>query len=200
MLEHGIINPIIINYQRLSDRICTICGNEYKTSCRHCTMRIKTWGLEGTLALMEWAKSSNDITAKELLSFVNLYYVDRVYKREAVQVLKKTLRILGYKGEFIGRIHLYDDYEHIRTREHASGHHWRLRKDNCDICGGNKDLKLHHIIPLSWGGATTDSNCLTLYEVCHRKILRNLCKLLGRSRLLEYLAPHWSEIAKLAKK
>lgn len=180
--------------------ICTVCGNEYKTSCRHCTMRIKTWGLEGTLALIEWSKSSNDITAKDLLSFVNQYYVGRVHKREAVQVLKKSMRILGYKGKFIGRIHLYDDYLHIRTREHATGHRWRLRKDNCDLCGGNKDLKLHHIIPLSWGGATTDGNCLTLCEACHRKVHRNLSKLLGRNRLLEYLVPHRSEISQLAKK
>jgi 5-methylcytosine-specific restriction endonuclease McrA len=46
---------------------------------------------------------------------------------------------------------------------------WIKRRDNlkCVECGSQKNLHVHHIIPLSRGGSNHPSNLQTLCEDCH---------------------------------
>jgi 5-methylcytosine-specific restriction endonuclease McrA len=179
--------------------ICDLCGNEYTSSCRHCTLRIKTWGIDGTLKLYELAKLKRDITPEEQLSFVYTYYIGKIIKkREAICVLRTALRLLGYKGK-LNRIHLYDDYNHKRNRQITSGYRWRIRKDECELCGGTEELVLHHIVPLSWGGITSQENCITLCKKCHLLVHKKLKSHLNRGLLVKYLEPHKDDINHWAK-
>ena len=179
---------------------CEICGNNYKSVCMHCNARVATWGVGGTMAMLEMAKRKDNITGKELMDFISTYYIGRASENsDKSNVLRRSLKSLGYSGEIIGRIHTNQmDYSSMRKRELSTGHRWKLRNENCDKCGSTINLKLHHIVPLSWGGKTSTENCITLCEVCHRLTHKKLSKLLSRSLLLEYISPHKEEIQKLA--
>lgn len=37
----------------------------------------------------------------------------------------------------------------------------------CRVCGDNRVLELHHIIPQEYGGKTTRGNCVLLCPTCH---------------------------------
>ena len=37
----------------------------------------------------------------------------------------------------------------------------------CRVCGDNRVLELHHIIPQEFGGKTTKGNCVLLCPTCH---------------------------------
>lgn len=180
--------------------ICDICGHKYVRSCVHCTRRVMTWGVEGSLALYKMALRKDDIPSQELGEFIDKYYVGQTRPRSAkANVLRIALRLLGYKGHFVGRIHVNQtDYNSIRQRELSTGLRWRLRNDTCDKCGSSNDLRLHHLVPIAWGGLTSKENCVTLCKECHKEAHRELAKLLNRNLLLEYLEPHKEEIYKKA--
>ena len=180
---------------------CEICGKSYDYSCRSCTKRVTTWGQDGLLYLMELAKKEGDIQSEDLVPIVETYYRGSSKTRRAkVNVLRTALRLLGYKGKFVGRIHKNGTtYKQIRKRELTSGRRWQLRNGACDNCGSTELLSLHHIVPLAWGGKTSMENCVTLCETCHRATHRRLSGLLTREKLLEYIAPYYSEIETLAK-
>ncbi len=102
--------------------ICEICGRLYVASCIRCTKRVMTWGENGTCELIRLAKSNEDIKANYLLWFCKTYYRGKTNIRESVHTLKTSLRLLGYKGKFIGRIHKNkEDYFSIRMREISAG-------------------------------------------------------------------------------
>ncbi len=183
----------------MKSRICNRCGSQYRKSCAKCTIRIKTWGEEGTRQLLQLAKRTVDIHAEELLAFCEKYYIGKSDIRVSVTTLKIGLGILGYEGNFIGRIHKNNmDYAALRKREHEAGRRYSLRKEKCELCGSTIELRLHHIVPLSWGGLSTDDNCITLCKDCHLKTHRILSRNLSRSLLLKYLRPHQEEIIRLA--
>lgn len=181
--------------------ICEICSSEYVYSCPHCTRRIMTWGQDGLLYLMELAKSEDDIQSTDLVKIVNTYYKGKAKRMsEKANVLRIALRLLGYKGNFVGRIHKNGGtYESIRKREHEAARRYGLKKSFCEMCGKTENLRLHHIVPLSWGGLSSEENCITLCETCHRLVHKRLSKSLNRERLLGYLAPHAEEIESLAR-
>jgi 5-methylcytosine-specific restriction endonuclease McrA len=180
---------------------CEICDHEFVSWCRHCARRVTTWGQGGTVELVNWAKTNKDITADELLEFVYKYYLGKTPKRMMVHTLRTSLKIAGYQGKFTGRIRLpgHDTYQHIMRREIGRAHRWRLRKDKCDQCGGIENLRLHHIVPITWGGLTSDDNCITLCHSCHWAIHEKLKTLLSNELFLKYVAPHQEEIKKLAR-
>lgn len=180
---------------------CEICGEEYTYSCVHCTRRIMTWGEDGLIYIIGMSKRKDNIRSEELLGVVNKYYIGKSKTpSDKVNVLRTSLRLLGYKGKFDGRIHKNGmAYVQIRKREHEAGRRYKLKRDKCYKCGSTKDLYLHHILPISWGGLSTDENCITLCNDCHRKIHKKLAKKLSRERLLKYLEPHKEELAELAK-
>ena len=181
--------------------ICEICGEKYIYSCAHCTRRVMTWGEDGYLKMLEIAKKSEDILASDLFDLFTKYYHGSQKDRDNLSTtIKRALRDLGYKGKIIGRIHRNGmSYVQIRKREHRAGQRYRLRKNTCDRCGDIERLVLHHIVPVSWGGKSTPENCITLCKDCHEKTHKKLTKYLNRSKLLEYLKPHYEEIEKLAK-
>jgi hypothetical protein len=182
--------------------ICEICGKSYRYSCAHCTRRIATWGQDGLLYLIELSKTKDDISAEDLIKTVNTYYTGKASNlTDKANVLKIALRILGYKGKFVGRIHRNNSsYLAVRQRENQAGRRWGLRNSTCDKCGSEDQLRLHHIVPLSWGGISSPENCATLCESCHRKVHKELSQLLTRLKLIEYLTPHAEEIESLAKR
>lgn len=176
--------------------ICEICGSRYDYSCSKCTRRVTTWGVDGAYQIIQLARRTDDIDAKDLLAFVMEYYNGRTpNKRDAVTILKTSLRLLGYSGGFVGRIHKNgESYKQLRARENTAGKRWRLRKDSCEKCGSTDELRLHHIVPLAWGGKTSDENCITLCEKCHRATHRKLSSTLNRAYLLSILENHRSDI------
>ena len=198
----GIIN--IIRYEEIKMK-CEICGNDYVKSCIRCTRRVATWGVNGAYAIYNLAKENRDIEADELLEFIFRHYIGKVInKREAVSGLKISLKLAGYKGNFIGRIKTpsYDENNYIQHRSRVDGnaYRWRLKKDICTFCDENEDLILHHIVPVAWGGISSDENCITICPKHHRMIHKELKKSLNRMKLLEYIKPYQDEINELAYK
>lgn len=178
---------------------CELCGREFALSCRACTKRVMTWGVDGTLALYEMAKRRDDILAQELLEFANKYYVGRGSDQK-INTLKIALKIIGYKGKFIGRIHKnIQTYLAQRRRENETARRWRLKEDYCEKCGITEALQVHHIVPLSWGGVSSEENCITLCKKCHQEAHKKLGVYLNRMKLLQYLEPHKDEIYSLAQ-
>ena len=183
--------------------ICEICNHEYISSCSVCARRVLAWGTEGAYTLYGIAKRKQDIESSELLKFVNKYYLGKTTnKSRAVATLKRSLRDVGYKGKFIGRISSdnNDNYVKFKNAQKTSGRRWRLRREVCDFCKENEGLILHHIVPTSWGGVTSDENCITVCDDHHKAIHQELGKLLNRMRFLEYIKPHQDEINQLAQK
>lgn len=66
-----------------------------------------------------------------------------------------------------------------RTKVQAYGNYWDwlntrkriiLRDNNrCRLCGSTSNLQVDHIIPISRGGKTVDSNLWTLCDICHSR-------------------------------
>lgn len=180
---------------------CEICGGKYVRSCTRCTKRVATWGEHGTLALIDLAKQDGPIDSQEIVKFVDKYYIGKARTRsDKACVFRKALEILGYSGGYIGRIHKNNkSYGHLRLREHGAARRYRLKKEFCEICGADGELYLHHVVPLSWGGKSSDDNCITLCDKHHKVIHKRLNAVLNRSKLLDYLKPHKDEIERLAK-
>lgn len=42
--------------------------------------------------------------------------------------------------------------------------------DGCQVCGTDKELTVHHIVPISVGGVNTSKNTITLCLKCHQAI------------------------------
>ena len=180
---------------------CEICHREYISSCATCVKRVKAWGTEGTYLIYNLAKEERDIEVSELIEFVNQYYVGKSsHKYQSVGALKLSLKIAGYKGNFIGRVGVdKNDYKKFKYAQTALGYRWRLRREVCDYCDETENLILHHVVPTSWGGVTSDENCITVCDDHHQVIHQKLRKHLNRMRLLEYIKPHQDEIVRLAQ-
>lgn len=193
---YNIHDDYIIGYRMK----CEICGNEYTLSCRRCRSRINTWGIDGTLAIIEMAKEEGPIESNRIVEFTEKYYIGKAKTRSDVaNVFRTAMKVLGYKGTFVGRIHTNNlEYRAVRQRENQAAKRWGLRNSACDYCGSADELRVHHIVPLSWGGVSSEENCMTLCEKCHREIHSKLKNHLNRSLLLQYLGEHKDEIKELA--
>ena len=40
----------------------------------------------------------------------------------------------------------------------------------CELCGNDRNLEIHHIIPLCAGGSTSVDNLIVICGVCHAKL------------------------------
>ena len=180
---------------------CAKCGVEIVKKCIKCSAREKVWGEEGNIALIKMSKRSDDIPVKEIVDIFERYYIGRSKERsDKANTLRTTLKLLGYKGKIIGRIHENkQDYFSYRKRENQTARRTKLAKDHCELCGEENDLFMHHIFPLSLGGTTSDENVITLCNACHRKVHKKLSKLIGREKIIELLSPYADELNKLAR-
>ena len=180
--------------------ICEICGNNYISNCIRCIIRVKTWGNEGAYNIVQMANSDKDYSTEELTEFADNYYIGKSLRKFVqVETLKTSMRILGYSGKFIGRFHGKEQtYKRIRQAQQSSARRWRIRKDRCELCDNVEELRNHHIVPLAWGGITSEDNCITLCKSCHERAHKQLSKELNRTRLLEYIKPFRQEIENLA--
>jgi 5-methylcytosine-specific restriction endonuclease McrA len=61
-----------------------------------------------------------------------------------------------------------------KNREQARARRRKLKDSFCKKCGSDNDLYLHHIIPVRYGGVSSDENCITLCKNCHIKIHKKI--------------------------
>lgn len=179
---------------------CT-CGNlrgRYSSSCRSCAMRIRTWGEEGNKKLIELAHSDSNIEVNDLMFIADKYYIGKADKEDKSllrSLITRSLKILGYKGEIVGRLHDNDQsYIAYRNRLMSEATYKGYKKETCYLCGSEKELAIHHIVPISWGGGSSKENCITLCKGCHKKAHKELREDLNRQFLLELIEPHQLKI------
>lgn len=54
----------------------------------------------------------------------------------------------------------------------------------CELCGNNRNLEIHHIIPRSLGGTNEIDNLIVICNVCHARLTpRGLLTKLGLQKL-----------------
>lgn len=158
---------------------CPACGKtrlvigtpgEY---CRSCGAHICAWGADGFAAVRQIAAQPGPLEPSELYVLLQEFkgLVGRP-SHNAFASLKRTLRRLGYRGEFI-------------RRNHRPFGKWKMRNlprdTKCAHCGATGNLETHHIVPLEWGGSITDPEnlevlCVKCHDAEHRRISREIRK------------------------
>ena len=73
----------------------------------------------------------------------------------------------------------------------------RYKKEACEKCGETKELYLHHILPLNWGGGFEEENCITLCKKCHLETHKLLSKKLTLDLRNKILSKHREEILEI---
>jgi len=80
-----------------------------------------------------------------------------------------------------------DWYRLIRSATGATGWHTQRKRhlgDECELCGGDERLTLHHIVPVLAGGVNGAWNYMTVCQHCHRTV-EDFCRgLPGFGRIL----------------
>jgi len=191
-------------------RLCKVCkvveldGKRFNRKdpdvCRHCSSRILVWGYNGTKKIYELAKKNEDISIDDAIEFCEEYYIGKCKKTyEKLSTFKTSLKILDSSSRVIGRKRKYNDYYHVRFANltYQKNH---FKKDCCEICESKEELHLHHIVPVSWGGALfAPDDVITVCESCHREIHKRLRKVLNKDLLIRFLSPYSEEIIRKAK-
>lgn len=182
-------------------KVKCVCGNrrsKYSSYCRSCASRVRTWGEDGNLVILELARKNEDMTTKELMLVADKYYTgkgDKENRSALKSAIRRSLEIAGYTGQITGIVGgVKQSYTAYRNRLMQEARTGDFKKDCCYLCGVNNNLVLHHIMPISWGGKSTKENCVTLCGECHRRAHKSLRKVLNTNRLIKYLAPHKSKI------
>jgi len=179
---------------------CRLCGKHTKKHiCGGCVRRINTWG-ECGYSEMRSLLSFSEIEVEEVYRFCEKYYIGRSrVENEKRSIFKVSMRILGWKGKIVGRHKKYNDYLHVRNANIGKHNREGTKKTFCEICKAKNDLRLHHVVPASWGGAFFFPDLVvTLCEKCHREIHAKLTKRLTRELKIGYFSPHMDEIKRLA--
>jgi len=184
-------------------KTCQYCGELYRKGCAHCAQRIKTWGIDGNIRIINMSRRSEDILIDELIVVAENYYIGKSKTTNIkVGILKTTLKKLNYKGKIIGTLRRKKrggTLQQIRMRQQSLALRNGWRENCCKKCGSEDNVELHHIVPVSWGGKGEKENYITLCKKCHEKVHKKLNKYLNKSLLLKYLEPHYKEIEKIAK-
>ena len=92
-------------------------------------------------------------------------------------IIAKDMLIVRYKCRVCGASQSLPKLENLTARERTPLDHWRRRvlsRDGykCIICGSNKNLEAHHIIPVRNSNEQkfNDNNGITLCRECHRLV------------------------------
>ena len=162
---------------------CICCGKTIKkgsVACYRCATRIRTWGLEGTRWIYGLVESNRNTSRKELINFIETYYIEKAQRDYRIADLIKSIKKLGYTGSINNYPNkLNKSIEGIRKREHIRSRRMMAHINSCQICGkGNQRLECHHIVPVRLGGKSIKKNVIKLCCKCHRSIHRNMSKLL----------------------
>lgn len=181
--------------------ICVICNNydavKEKEFCKHCIRRVGTWGRNGTKKMFDFLPFDS-VSIDDIYAFVDEYYIGVAGKSERASVLKRSLKILGWKGKIVGRHRKFADYYHRRS-SNVSWHKRRAYSEVCELCGSKNELHVHHVVPTKWGGVYYyPEHIKILCKPCHLKIHKRLKEVLTNGLLMEYLYPHMEEIRKLS--
>lgn len=76
----------------------------------------------------------------------------------------------GFRSEN-GLIQKYTiDGRKRKNWKNRRGYSRQFIKENCERCGTNKNLTVHHIIPLNKKKDYSEPNCQTLCRSCHDKV------------------------------
>lgn len=189
--------------------ICVICGEypavlrnrRYGIVCRRCSKRIDTWGIDGAIKLLEFARDGKDIDIEDAKSFCKEHYAGKAIRSaEKVATMRISIEVLGgRKGMIVGRHRRKKPTWQLNRLANVSYHIRHKTKDEkCSECGATENLHLHHVVPASWGGVEIDpNNVVTLCGPCHMEAHKKLKQVLNRGRLIEYLRPHYDEIRQL---
>ncbi|MDP1850553.1 MAG: HNH endonuclease signature motif containing protein [Solirubrobacteraceae bacterium] len=191
----------------METKTCIICKKEIEywgqkkvdtEVCRHCIRRVKTWGYNGATELMKLAENNIDISILDAEKFCDMYYVGKVTKGfEKIEVMKNALKSLNSKSRIIGRKRKFSDYAHKRAANIGWNQRHEIRKNKCELCDSTENLHLHHIVPVSWGGAEYFPNeVITLCNNCHLSVHARLAKLLNNEYFIQLISPHVNEIYK----
>lgn len=88
--------------------------------------------------------------------------------------------------------------DRIQNGRYRNQYHYKKKK--CERCGETKELYLHHIIPLNWGGSFEEENCITLCKSCHMEDHKKLSKKLTLDLRNQILSQHQKEILEILNK
>jgi len=114
--------------------------------------------------------------------------------------LKSALKVLNSSVVIVGRIKRHSDYHHVREANFSWHNRNKTKKDFCELCGDSHDLVLHHIVPISWGGAFfAPDDVITVCKNHHSILHKRIKKVLNKDLLIQYLSPYANEIIKKSK-
>jgi len=93
-----------------------------------------------------------------------IYYPHRVWKYKTLWLWGERMRKVRQKA----KRDKYRGKRYCRLRARA-----RILRENvkqCKVCGSDKQLQVHHIIPVSLGGKNNIENLMVVCNNCHLKI------------------------------
>lgn len=112
---------------------------------------------------------------------LQLLFIEDMSTREAAEYLKEHNTGIGRQFKPIGsrriqqisKTYFPDLYEYTPKSAHMRAAHRELTVEcakKCAICQSEKDIEMHHMIPLFLGGTTEKENCISLCRNCHTAV------------------------------
>ena len=185
---------------------CTLCGKELKAYrwndrqltgyCSSCFQLLRFWTPEGIEILRQYAKRNH--ISKEEMEYLATLRTSEFDLSDRVDrgVIKHLLKSLGFTGTF-ERWNEVSSWTNEKLVMGAQAR--RLMKDHCENCGTAENLEAHHLIPIAWGGESSQDNVKTLCKSCHTLAHKKLSKTLTARYKRELLSRHAEEIVSKLK-
>lgn len=91
-------------------------------------------------------------------------------------------------------------YHHARLANISGNKRHQLKKSKCEMCGTSKGLRVHHIVPVSWGGVQfAPDRIYTVCKTCHGILHQRLKAVLTNDLKIRYFSAFSNEIIRLAE-
>lgn len=120
-----------------------VCGG-YAYICNMCERE-----LEGYEITLHWEKENFTLCGGCIKNLAIHYIFTDLKINENIIVTRKTIT------------------EKLRSRV------YKKFKNKCALCGNNKNLAMHHMVPFSLGGKTEFKNLQLLCKKCHKEIRKD---------------------------